>query len=89
MVWLLDVGDMNKFYGALDCALVPSGNPSPTIVWKTLNDTWGAQAASGPRNDNFTADVLLAQSDDGYYMYLYFLFTNGFVVGYQFDCIDM
>lgn len=89
MVWLLDVGDINKFYGALDCALVPSDNPSPTIVWKTLNDTWGAQAASGPRNDNLTADVLLAQSDDGYYMYLYFLFTNGFVVGYQFDCIDM
>jgi len=40
-------------------------------------------------NGNGTGDVAFTQSDDGFYLYVYFMFTNGYVACYQFDCIDM
>ncbi|MEN6456828.1 MAG: DUF5018 domain-containing protein, partial [Prolixibacteraceae bacterium] len=40
-------------------------------------------------NGNSTGDVLLKVSDDGYKMIMYTLVTNGSVVAYEFDCVDI
>lgn len=81
-VWLLDVGSTATFSGNL------TGNV-PAVVWAAPINTYGPNAISGPANANGTGDVALTVSEDGYYLNLYFMFTNGFVVGYQFDAIDM
>lgn len=49
---------------------------------------YGAKAL-GEQNSNGTGDVAFKASTDGYYLYVYFMFTNGYVVCVQFDCIDM
>lgn len=40
-------------------------------------------------NGNKTGDVLLKVSDDGYKMIMYAFVTNGSILAYEFDCIDM
>lgn len=45
--------------------------------------------ALGSQNANGTGDVALRVSPDGYYMYIYFMFTNGYVGCIRCDCIDM
>lgn len=45
--------------------------------------------ALGAANLNGTGDVAFKVSTNGYYLYVYFMFTNGYVVCAQFDCIDM
>jgi len=57
-------------------------------IWSAPKGVYGGKDNAGA-NTNGTGDVALKVSDDGYYMYLYFLFTNGCVVCIQFDCIDM
>lgn len=59
-----------------------------TPVWQAPIGTYGGKD-NGGQNLNGTGDVQLKISDDGYYMHLYFMFTNGCVVCVQFDCIDM
>ncbi|MCK9311294.1 MAG: DUF5018 domain-containing protein [Bacteroidales bacterium] len=59
-----------------------------TTVWDAPISTYGGKD-NGGANGNGTGDVALKVSDDGYYMYLYFMFTNGCVVCVQYDCIDM
>ena len=49
---------------------------------------YGAKAL-GEQNANGTGDVAFRVSSDGYYLYVYFMFTNGYVVCAQFDCISM
>ncbi|MGQ1890157.1 DUF5018 domain-containing protein [Thermophagus sp. OGC60D27] len=84
MVWLLDVSASSNFTGNL------AAGTCPAVVWETPLDTYGAKAISPVvQNANGTGDVALKVSEDGFYLYLYFMFTNGYVVGYQFDCIDM
>jgi len=83
-VWLLDVSSNANFYGNIET------NTCPAVVWECPLDTYGPKAIQPiVVNGNATGDVALTVSDDGYYLYLYFMFTNGYVVGYQFDCIDM
>ena len=83
-VWLLDVSNDNDFSGNLETKTCKS------VVWECERNVYGGKSVSpAVANANGTGDVALRISDDGYYMYLYFLFTNGYVVGYQFDCIDM
>ena len=85
MVWLLDVSTDANFSGNL---LTPGS--CGAVVWNCERDTYGAKAIQPVvENTNGTGDVALTVSDDGYYLYLYFMFTNGYVVGYQFDCIEM
>lgn len=43
----------------------------------------------GAANANAAGDVAFVQSPDGYFLYVYFMFTNGYIVGVQFDCIDL
>lgn len=45
--------------------------------------------ACGVQNGNGTGDVALRVSPDGYYLYIYFMFTNGYVGCIRCDCIDM
>jgi hypothetical protein len=58
------------------------------IEWACPANTYGAQAA-GTTNNNSSGDVALVQSADGNFLYVYFMFQNGYVVGYQFDCFDI
>lgn len=70
-----------------------SGNPaagtSPAVIWSPEKGKYGPNAIGAAVNGNGTGDVALRVSDDGYYLYLYFMFTNGYIVGVQFDCIDL
>ena len=85
MVWLLDVSTDANFSG--DLLTVGS---CPAVVWQCERDIYGPKAIQPVvENANATGDVALRASEDGYYLYLYFMFTNGYVVGYQFDCVDM
>jgi hypothetical protein len=57
------------------------------VKWISPVATYGGNQGSGV-NSNGTGDVELVVSPDGYYMYVYFMFTNGYVVCYRFDCIE-
>ena len=50
---------------------------------------YGSHAGSGVANTEWASDVVLRASQDGYYLYVYFMFANGYVVCQQYDCIDM
>ena len=63
-----------------------STNSISTPIWKAPIGTYGGKDNAG-QNANGTGDVVLKVSDDGYYMHLYFMFTNGQVVCVQFDAI--
>ncbi|KOH44618.1 DUF5018 domain-containing protein [Sunxiuqinia dokdonensis] len=83
-VWLLDVSNDANFSGNLETGTCDA------VVWEAERNVYGGKSIDPPVvNANGTGDVALRVSEDGYYMYLYFMFTNGYVVGYQFDCIDM
>jgi hypothetical protein len=61
-----------------------SGTPEEAALWKITN-TYGA----GNGNGNSTGDIVLRASDDGNFLYLYYYFTNGAIVCYQFDTYDI
>lgn len=83
-VWLLDVSNDLNFSGNLDAKTCNA------VVWECTRNIYGGKSVTpAVVNGNGTGDVALKVSEDGYFMYLYFMFTNGYVVGYQFDCIDM
>lgn len=83
-IWLLDVSSDAGFSGNLETKTCSA------VVWECDRDKYGPKGISPVvANGNGTGDVALRVSDDGFYLYLYFMFTNGYVVGYQFDCIDM
>jgi len=65
-----------------------STNAIGAATWSAAAGLYGGKD-NGGQNANGTGDVALKVSDDGYYMYLYFMFTNGCVVCVQYDCIDM
>lgn len=83
---------LNSFtWGSDDVAYlfdVSSASAFGSPVWKCPIGTYGGKDHAG-QNKNGTGDVQLKVSDDGYYLHLYFMFTNGCVVCVQFDCIDM
>ena len=53
-----------------------------------INGNYGSKIL-GNTSGNYCGDVVLKVSDDGYYMYIYFMFCNGYVGCVQCDCIDM
>lgn len=84
IVWILDATTNTKFnQGNLNAST------SPAIVWESPRKVYGALGIDAPKNDTYGADVLLKPSADGYFLYLYFIFNNGSVVGYQFDCVKI
>jgi hypothetical protein len=44
-----------------------------------------------PANQNTegTGDVVFKVAKNGYYLYVYLVFSNGGIACYQYDCIDM
>lgn len=81
---------INSFtWGSDDSILLfdaSSLNSISTPIWKAPIGTYGGKDNAG-QNANGTGDVVLKVSDDGYYMHLYFMFTNGQVVCVQYDAI--
>lgn len=65
-----------------------SGVPGSVAFWQCTPDIYGGKYL-GVVNGNGTGDVCFVKSADGYYLYLYFMFTNGSIVGVQFDCMDI
>lgn len=51
--------------------------------------TYGARGAGTTQNTDGASDVALHASDNGYYMYLYFMFAGGYVGCVQYDCLDI
>ena len=60
------------------------GNPITTIP----SGTYGAVKAGATNSDQY-GDVTLHASDNGYYMYVYFVFAGGYVGCVQYDCLDI
>ena len=89
-IWLLDVSTTDNYSGGLDADYNGDSAPkSNAVLWQTYH-TYGPRVIPGaPINANGNSDAILAPSADGYYMYMYFMFCNGYVVGVQFDCLDM
>lgn len=65
-----------------------NGNSLTSKIKVCDSGVYGAKAL-GEQNANGTGDVAFKASADGYYLYVYFMFTNGYVVCVQYDCIDM
>lgn len=81
---------VNSFtWGSDDIAYLYDADDLSTTIWKCEAGVYGSFACSNEANGNATGDVALKVSEDGYYMYFYYMFTNGYVVCLQFDCIDM
>jgi hypothetical protein len=69
----------------LDADEALAGTPSEAAIWSVTN-TYGAGNAN---NNGTTSDIALKASADGNFLYLYYYFTNGAIVCYQFDCYDI
>ncbi|NGM60800.1 DUF5018 domain-containing protein [Sphingobacterium sp. SGG-5] len=67
----------------------PSAGTTPGLIWSAEKGKYGRSASGGVVNGNGTGDVAMTVSENGFYLYLYFMFTNGYVVGVQFDCVDI
>ncbi|OJV86038.1 MAG: hypothetical protein BGO34_19210 [Bacteroidia bacterium 44-10] len=91
-VYLVNAGSINEFE-----APSPYGNNnsiSGALVWMDgLSGGYSkynyAAAGASTHNGNGTGDVAFVQSADGFFLYVYFMFTNGYIVGVQFDCVDI
>lgn len=79
-MWLLDVKDQSKFSGEL------TGSNSPAIVYTLPADKYGAFKNDGAAPAPYQ-DVFLQVSENGVYLYAYFVFCNGYVGCVQFDCL--
>lgn len=102
-VWLIDVSTADNFVGTLDAKYRSADDPalsetSPALFYECDKNTYGVRALVGTQgaqwlsetNAQYFADVLLSPStEQDYYLNMYFMFCNGFVVGVQFDCFDM
>jgi|GEM_PF-86094 hypothetical protein len=91
-VYLVNAGSFSEF-----TAPSPFGNNgdiSGALIWMDgLSGGYSkynyAAAGASTHNGNGTGDVAFAQSADGFFLYVYFMFTNGYIVGVQFDCVDI
>ena len=71
---LLDVGDRNLFTGTFDNTKAKIYASTPKYL-----------AVSGTAS----CDILLSQSSDGYYLYLYWIGGNtNYIRAEQWDCVD-
>ena len=86
-VWTWGVNDKIYMFdtgaGTMDKTVLDFGDSGLKI-----NGNYGAKAAGG-QNGNGTADVAFKVSADGYYLYIYFMFTNGYVGCVRCDCLDI
>lgn len=89
---------VNTFtWGSDDCLYMydlGGGNLSSPIFDFTdqglnINRSYGGTAAGSQGRGGNANDVMLYPSPDGFYMYIFFMFTNGSVGCVRTDCIDM
>ena len=78
-------------WGADDIAYLYdlSKNNLDEAVWQCDKGVYGSFKTNAVANTNQTGDVALRVSDDGFFMYAYFLFSGGQIAKVQFDCLDM
>jgi len=100
LAWLMDITTVDTFVGTIDADYNPDkkSEKPESVIWQSPFNTYGARAIASQQgasylkdaNGNTHADVILAPStENDYYMYMYFMFCNGYVVGVQLDCLDM
>lgn len=84
------LADVNNSGAFSSPAVDGSGNSvvGGAIKWTSPVATYGGNQGAAVVNGTGTGDVALKVSPDGYYLYAYFMFTNGYVVCYRFDCIE-
>lgn len=66
-----------------------SKNNLDETAWQCEKGVYGSFATNSLVNANYTGDVALRLSNDGYYMYIYFMFSGGQIAKVQFDCLNM
>ena len=87
-MWVMEAKYPQTFSGSLelDASLDPD-----CVVWALDRGDGGYGLYGGRANDgtngSATQDVKLHVTSDGYFMYAYFMFCNGYVGCVQFDCI--
>ena len=87
--WVMEAKYPQTFSGSfeMDAALDPD-----CVVWALGRGDdgygkYGSHRTCGLANGNSYQDVKLHVTSDGYFMYAYFMFCNGYVGCVQFDCI--
>lgn len=92
-ILLANAGSVEEFTGPSPFGNI--NNISGALVWMDGVNSNGyskynyAAAGATANNTNGTSDVAFVQSADGFFLYVYFMFTNGYIVGVQFDCVDI
>ena len=99
--WLLEISTVDDFTGCLNPHAddgAEAAEKAKPIFWESEYNRYGIRYIQGVPGASFLvtqnpenyADAILAPStENDYYMYMYFMFCNGYVVGVQFDCLDM
>jgi hypothetical protein len=88
MIYLVNASSVDSFTAEYNSWGSPWG-VGGAVEWASEIHKYGAMSGSGVANGNSTGDVAFLQSEDGYFLYVYFMFTNGYIVGVQFDCVDI
>lgn len=78
LLYLMDVSGSNLTTHAVDFSDTGMG----------LNGNYGGKAGGTKGQAGNANDMRLWVSSDGYYMYCYFMFTNGYIGCVRVDCID-
>ena len=87
-MWVMEAKYPQTFSGSLEL----DASLDPDCVVYDLDRGEGGYGIYGGRandgtNGNAIQDVKLHVTEDGYFMYAYFMFCNGYVGCVQFDCI--
>lgn len=88
MIYLVNAGSVDSFTADYNSWGGPWG-VGGAVEWASELHKYGAMSGSGVANGNSTGDVAFVESADGFFLYAYFMFTNGYIVCVQFDCVDM
>lgn len=91
-ILLANAGSFSEFTGPSPFG--NNGNIGGAVVWMDgLSGGYSkynfAAAGASTHNGNGTGDVAFVESADGFFLYAYFMFTNGYIVCVQFDCVDI
>ena len=88
-MWVVEAKYPQTFSGQWDVS--PASTQPSAMVYALDRGPDGYGKYGGRLNDgqnsNAYTDVVLHQSEDGYFLYAYFMFCNGYVGCVQFDCI--
>lgn len=86
-ICLAEAINVNDFTATYAAGAAPAVGGA--IKWMLPAGTYSPWTSLGIQNSNGTGDVAFKVSADGYYLYVYFMYTNGHAVCYRFDCFDI